>query len=645
MAAYRHRHQHRRHSVRYGLAHWRQHRADVAHTHEPRRRRRRRASRVRVALLAVVLVLVVLGLAAVAALASYHSLERARASLEAAKSQVASLQSSSHQLLTTTGRARAADQLAVAASEVASARSQVTGSLALRVAGSLPVLSTQRAGLLQLIDDVSDTVAIGRQLLFQADELIDSSTGTSIDLPALARLRASVGSADARLRTYDRPAGSLWGSLGSARRQFDQVDAKVVGDFDRADQILGYADVFLGGQGPRTYLLATENNAEMRDQGAILSVAELSAAGGHLTSSDPASVQDLPVSSSVDYPLPPGMEQIFGSFEPTRLWQSANASADFPWSGGDLQALYAATTGRRVDGVVAMDVVTLASLLKLSGPVRVPGITEPITAADVAPVLLHDLYQGYPPSKSGQDARHDELSVVARAVVTDLGHRHIDLAALAEALSADVAGRHLMVWDSVPAYESTLRAFGADGGIDDTNPGGTFHVAVENATATKLDYYVTAAVAQQIDVTRLGDVVVQTTVTVANHAPRGQPPSLQLGPDGISSFTPGQYVGHVFLWSPRGAVVPGSVTESGLTLSQANISVLPGQRTSVLFHTELPHALHHGVLTLTWIPQPRLRPETVAADLQAQGWRILSSPAAGAVLTRTRTLTWRLLPA
>ena len=37
--------------------------------------------------------------------------------------------------------------------------------------------------------------------------------------------------------------------------------------------MLSYVLPFLGADGPRTYLIAGENNAEMRDQGAVLSLA------------------------------------------------------------------------------------------------------------------------------------------------------------------------------------------------------------------------------------------------------------------------------------------------------------------------------------------------------------------------------------
>ncbi len=448
--------------------------------------------------------------------------------------------------------------------------------------------------------------------------------------------------AKATLERLNRPSSGLIGSLGDARTEFDQEDARLTYQLGRGDQILGYALPFLGADGPRTYLLATENNAEMRDQGAVLSVGTLQAQNGKITVSDPQSVSDLQLSTPVNYAIPSGMQKIFGGYQPTQLWQSANASADFPWSGGDLQAMAAQTTGQHVNGVVALDVPTVASLLALTGPVSVPGISEPVTAANVASIVLNQLYNGYPASQ--QDLRHDELSTVAKAVVDQLSNDHVDLASLASTLSADVAGRHLLVWDENPSYEATLTKFGASGAIDTGDPSRTFHAAVENATATKLDYYVTVGVSQQIHLEADNEAVVDTTVSVSNHAPAGAAPSLQLGPDGIHSFQVGQYVATAYLWGPsgKGIVQTGSTPESGLNVTPAGISVLPQQETAVTFKTIIPNAVRNGKLTLSYVPQPRLSPETVSATVLATGWQLGSPQTVHASLTRTRTLTWDL---
>ena len=133
-----------------------------------------------------------------------------------------------------------------------------------------------------------------------------------------------------------------------------------------------------------------------------------------------------------------------------------------------------------------------------------------------------------------------------------------------------------------------------------------------------------------------------TTVTVTNTTPAGQGPSFQTGPDGINSFTPGQYVSRVFLWSPLGSVAPGGVAESGLELSQNQISVLPQQSQSTSFTTVIHHAVVNGELQLRFVPQPRLVPPNLTIGISAPGWKLIGPSHVAQPLAKTTTYRWRL---
>jgi hypothetical protein len=272
--------------------------------------------------------------------------------------------------------------------------------------------------------------------------------------------------------------------------------------------------------------------------------------------------------------------------------------------------------------------------------VRVPGIPKPVTSANVTPLLLHDLYQGAPAGT--QEERHDENAAVANAVVSALSSRPVDVTNLAHVLAADVAGRHLIVWDDRPANEATLGRFGASGAIDAVNPTRAFHLAVENAGATKLDYYVRIGVDQHIAIDAGGTATINTAVTVVNHAPAGQKPSYQLGPDDTTSILPGQYVANVYLWGPRGSSQVGSVAESGLRVSETAVSVLPQRQTTVHFSTTIPRAITSTGFELTYVPQPRISPTTFVATLSAPAWQSTKSLIRVWRLSQTTVIAWPL---
>jgi hypothetical protein len=188
-----------------------------------------------------------------------------------------------------------------------------------------------------------------------------------------------------------------------------------------------------------------------------------------------------------------------------------------------------------------------------------------------------------------------------------------------------------------------LERVGLGGGPGVISPDRTFHLAVENRNATKVDYFVQTAAEQRIQVFADGDADVQTTVVIHNSAPTGAAPSYQLGPDGYGTTKPGEYWGWVLLWGPAGAYQPGSVPESGLQLDQAIADrIYAGQSRQVVFDTVIHHAVRNGKLQLRYVPQPRLTPPSLSVTLQAPGWTIGGPATWAGFWNRTMTLSWDL---
>ncbi len=501
----------------------------------------------------------------------------------------------------------------------------------------MPIAGWQINGAASLASDVKAASTVGVRLIDAVDQVDGSSTGTNVSLASVAMLNQTVQRSAATLATLQGTTFGIWGPTADARTQFNEKIAHVTDELDRGHQVLSFLGTFLGSTGPKTYLLAAENEAEMRDQGSVLSLGQIHAVDGKLSVDSPVSVGQYPLSSPADFPIPPGMAKVFGGDLPTQIWQSANLTADFPWTGGDLVAMYRQATGVSDDGVVALDVHALAALLSLSGPVTVPGIATPVTAENVQPLLLNTLYQQYSPDEG---ARKDELSQVAASTFDQLSQEHVSPSALAHALAQEISGRHLILYDAQPSQEATLRAYGASGAVDNVDPRRSFHLAVESATAAKLDYFIHSSVSQQISVTASGDADVATTVTVANSAPAGQSASYQLGPDGINTHVPGEYAGLVCLWSPRGSQAAGGVPESGLVLVQRSVDVLPGQKATISFVTVIPKATVHSVLHLRWIPQSSFNPLTLSIGVRGPKGVVTSSYAAPSQLIKPESPAW-----
>ncbi len=494
MTPYEHRQQRLGHRFRYGFRHWNQHRKGESHHHAPVEGIDWRAWKVAGTGLFVLVVLVVVVLGALAA----RNILRAQHSMDAARTTISAALDNRHELTTPVGRAEAGAAIDDVQLDVNLAYALVNDSFAVNFFGSLPVLHGQIQGLLQLIHDAGQTATLAGGLLQQVDTLAASTQGLTVSIPQLQSLQTSVASAHTQLAGLNRPSGGLWGPLGSARASFDAEDARLTALLGTGSSVLSYALPLVGADGPRVYLIAGQNNAEMRDQGEVLSNALMHSANGTF-SLDSTATSDATLAQPVNVPLPPGTQAIFGALNPTELWQSVNATADFPLSAQIMQAMYQEVTGIHVNGVVGIDVPGLVSLLQLSGPVIVPDIAGEITADNASDVLLHQLYADFP--AGDQTQRHDDISAVAKAVIDKMKTEHVDLAALAVALANDVAGRHLMAWDENPTYEATIVKTGGSGAIDTSDADRTFHVSVQSATAAKLDYYVTTSVRMVVSLT------------------------------------------------------------------------------------------------------------------------------------------------
>ena len=590
---------------------------------------------------AVVLAIVgLLLLAAGAAVAAGYDLIRARADMSAARATLRTIVDDPGTLRTTEGRLAARSAAREAAVRIERARRRLDSSVPLRAIGVVPGFSAQRRGALRLAQDAGTATGVGLGVLEAVDELAsrEQLRDGVVPLAALRELRLVLERGTTDVVGTDASDAGLWGPLAEARRELNDVTHKTSRRLREAAEGLGAAETFLGAEGPRRYFVALQNNAEMRDQGMVLSFALVRVEDGGLAVERSGSIYDLPVRQPVGS-LPPGMERIFGGLEPNRDWRGVNATADFAWSGRTMAEMAAQSTGQTVDGVIGVDVVALAALLRSVGPVEVPGVGEPISADNAADLLLNRFYEDFP-LVSDQSARHESLGAVFAAVVARLVGGSYDAIELGTRLGDAAAGGHLRLWSASAQEEEVFERRGLGGGPGAENPERTIHVSVQNATASKLDYVVKPRVNLEVSLTPDGAAQVDAEVVVANTAPPDLAPSYRFGPDGVTQDRPGQYVTRVYFWGPRGGVQDDSVEESGLRLNQGPTTVNPGEERSVRFRTTIPAAVRGGRLGLRLVPQPRLEPMPLRVKLTAPGWEVDGPSVLEPAWDRTITVSW-----
>jgi len=572
-----------------------------------------------------------------------NDLRQVRTELNVARARLTGAVDDPGSLGTTEGRRAARAEVDAALGTIASARHRASRSPAFVVLRFVPTLSRQRAGTFTLIDDSARAATAGRELLAAVDALAqrDQLSDGVVPLDGLQELAGRVRQASTTVAGGVRSTSGLWGPLGDARRRYDETARSVSGRLGEAADALGAARTFLGAGGDRRYLVALLNNAEMRDQGAVLSYVDSRLAGGKLTFQKSGSVGDLTLTKPAPTPIPEGTAQVFGPLMPTLTWQSVNANADFAFSGRAMVDMHRQSTGQSIDGVIAIDVPGVAALLRATGPVVVEGVSEPISAENVGRLLLHDFYEGLSP-QSDQAPRRERLGDVTRAVIDQLTKGNRDAVALGRELGTAAKGGHLRLYSTNADEESVFERTGLGGGPANSSPEDTFHLAVENRAGNKLDYYVKPSVRYDVQITPAGSAVVRTTVTLDNQSPPNPSPSYQFGPDKVTTSRPGEYLGWLLLWSPRGSTQPNAVPESGLVLGNHFMQILPGEKKQLTFETVVPNAVRDGRYRLRLYPQARLEPVPTEVSVKASGWKIEEPPLWTGLGDQVHTLTWTL---
>ena len=122
----------------------------------------------------------------------------------------------------------------------------------------------------------------------------------------------------------ERPVGDLFGPVGRERASFNNKLAHSVHDLNIMRDALTVGRSILGDGGTSTVLVLPENNAEMRDQGAILSYSLMSVHGTAFSVLQSGHSYSHDLSSPLDVPLSPGAKEYFEADGVTQGWRSVN---------------------------------------------------------------------------------------------------------------------------------------------------------------------------------------------------------------------------------------------------------------------------------------------------------------------------------
>ncbi|HVT76369.1 MAG TPA: DUF4012 domain-containing protein [Acidimicrobiales bacterium] len=471
---------------------------------------------------------------------------------------------------------------------------------AVTIGRAVPFLSANLSAAKTSAQVASDLAGSARRLIVQVNVNAASVRQATVDRSALKNLTSGLQVVQKDVGRAERQLGSgddsellvpeLRTGVADLRAQVHSVNHRVSTSLQGAR----VADTLLGFDRPRRYFIAVQNNAESRATGGyIANYGILMADHGHITLPQFRRTSEFDAKGAPHRTLhaPKDYLRRYSRFDVDREWTNVNMSPDLPTVAKIIADQYRQFSGTKVDGVITVDPVALAGLLRLTGPVRVADWPVPITADNVVKITLHDEYIAF---DNQLDNRIDFLGTVAKTVFDRLTNGGlVNLVQAGNVIHDATATRHLQVWSAEPAAQRFFVATRAAGAIGALR-GDALMVTTQNAAGNKLDYYLHRSITYDATVSTVdGRRRVDATLTVAlrNDAPDGGEPKYVIGPFD-SRFKAGQNRLFVTVYSPlvaSAATIDGDplevqgAPEFGRFAQSAFVDVPPGTTRTLVF--------------------------------------------------------------
>jgi hypothetical protein len=356
----------------------------------------------------------------------------------------------------------------------------------------------------------------------------------------------------------------------------------------------------MGADGPRTYLMGFQTNAEARGTGGLLGGFGILRFDNGKPTVDTLAPNTELAGASAAINLGPEFDAQYGFTNPYTDFRNSNLSSHFPYAAQIWKSMWERDSGMKADGVIAIDPVALSYILGALGPVTLPE-GELITEDNVVELTESTAYIRFPEIKD-QAARKQYLQRIAKEVVREMSGRIESPRKLLDALGRAASERRIAVWSAVPADQQILEQTSLAYTIP-IDPAPYAEVVVNNLAGNKMDYYLKREIDYSADgcegETRNSTVTVRLTNTSDKPLPKYLGGLNGLAPEFQLDVPPGTMVSSVRLVATQGAKllgvtsggksVPAIVhTERGHPTFEVQVVIPPGQSGDLVFRLTEP---------------------------------------------------------
>jgi len=360
-------------------------------------------------------------------------------------------------------------------------------------AAHLPVVGPNFAAVATISAALDDVTRVARPALDGISSIGGAKglrgTDGRIDLkpladaaPAFARAASTVATAEVSVAGIkpDQLLGPLAGPVKQAQSGLAQVSGLLTG----AAQVSALLPPMLGADGPRTYLLLSLNDAELRSAGGIVgAVAVLHVENGAISLVGQRSTLDFPFVPTSVLPLTDAELAVYTD-KLGRSVQNSVMTPDFPRTAEIVTQFWRNRSGGEVDGVISADPVVVSYLLKATGAVVEPGGLS-LNAGNFLDQLLHQSYLRLPDPVAADGFFAGVASTIFHAIGSGKG----DARKVVDELGKAGSEHRMRVWSAHPAEEKVLARTPAGGAFLSGGADGAAGVFLNDGTAGKVDYF------------------------------------------------------------------------------------------------------------------------------------------------------------
>ncbi|WP_431235210.1 DUF4012 domain-containing protein [Mycolicibacterium psychrotolerans] len=425
-------------------------------------------------------------------------------------------------------------------------------------------------------------------------------TALRTEEPVLTKIAADAARLDAAAQAISEPR--YLSTIDNARSQLQAQASDISGLLSNTAVAARLAPSMMGADGPRSYFMGFQTNAEARGTGGLLGgFGILRFDDGKPTVDTLAPNTDF-TKAFPPFSINPEFDDQYGFTNPTSDFRNSNQSSHFPYAAQIWKQMWAQRTGMNVDGVIAIDPVALSYILGATGPVTMPN-GETVTKDNVVELTESTVYARFP-DPADQSGRKQYLQDIATEVVKKITKPVESPRKLVNALGRAISERRISVWSANPTDQKLLEETPLAHTIPD-DPAPYAEVVTNNLGGNKMDYYLDQQIEYVADGCdgdkRSSTVTVRLTNTLKDVAGLPDYVAGRLGffPEIAGDIPRGTMFTSVRLLATKGAEVNsvlangkrtrvfGSV-ERGHPSFESQIAIPPGQTIELIFRLTEP---------------------------------------------------------